>query len=422
MPMKDIHKLSDEQLNNLDYFLSKTSGIHLDKMRIAFGIANGRSNSIIQQNILHSVFTNNIPFQDYLNWLCTYNLEGNNSIFVYEPEDTSLFDKYPLENLYKNLLKRVLPLYNINKDKLKTIELVDVQKITERNQLLVTLAASSQLQCKDKENNTTYLENDIYFAYFILDYSLKHIRLLMHPTTNLVSIAGEEKKKEWDELTWVLLYSFREKVLPFEAANPDWVIDALFFITQDFFHHHNPFIDEKMDKINGNVLNRLLRIIKKGDPTFLNEESLLRFERSLQNMFENELINNYGAIPKQLPFEVFLQESDKGITQFKANSRGKALNYSEAGEIVKLMWNNGDIVSLGITYAENDKNSILRKHPYKVSKTDRYYSLKKTNTSSTKKEVVDDVLRLFSEYKQKVQSSFTDSEDIEQRAYDAESE
>ncbi|MEM5637238.1 hypothetical protein AAHB65_23140 [Bacillus toyonensis] len=84
----------------------------------------------------------------------------------------------------------------------------------------------------------------------------------------------------------------------------------------------------------------------------------MRFERSLENIFENELINSYGAITKHLPFEVFLQESDKGITQFKTNSRGQALNYADAGEFVKLMWNHGDIVSLGITYIEKDENNL----------------------------------------------------------------
>lgn len=106
-----------------------------------------------------------------------------------------------------------------------------------------------------------------------------------------------------------------------------------------------------------NTIPNLLNIISKVDASFLQEEYLFRFERSLENMFENELVVSYGSIRKQLPFKVFLQESDKGITQFKTNSKGQALNSADAGEFVKLMWDNGDIVSLGITYTE-DENSL----------------------------------------------------------------
>lgn len=86
------------------------------------------------------------------------------------------------------------------------------------------------------------------------------------------------------------------------------------------------------------------------------------------------------------------------------------------------MWNRGDIVSLGITYIEKDENTLEKKHSYKVYKTSDYYSFKKTNTTGTKKEVIDYVLRVFDEYKQKVQSSLPDAGDIEQRTYDAENE
>ncbi|MED3396173.1 hypothetical protein [Bacillus wiedmannii] len=421
MTVHDINDLNDPQQENLMCLLKESSGAHLEKIKIKFSIANKKKKAYIHEDIWNSLVTGLIPLSSFMSWLCSSNLEGNNSIFVYEPEDTKVFKTNSLEKLYKKLQSGLTPLYNINKDTLKTIELVDLQMIKETKQLLITFAAPSQLQIKDKDNSTTHLENEIYFAYFIVDYTYEHIVLLMHPTANLISIGGETKK-EWDDLTWILLKAFRDKIFPFETLNPEWIVTTLFEITEEFFNHNNPQIDNKMEEIKQNLIPDLLKKIKKADTSFEDEEYAFRFERSLENIFENELINSYGTISKKFPFNVFLQESDRGITQFKTNARGQALNYAEAGEFVKLMWNRGDIVSLGITYIEKDENTLEKKHSYKVYKTSDYYSFKKTNTTGTKKEVIDYVLRVFDEYKQKVQSSLPDAGDIEQRTYDAENE
>ncbi|MGN4714262.1 hypothetical protein ACTFQ7_00090 [Bacillus cereus group sp. MYBK226-2] len=422
MEPKHINELNDKQLENLEYLLTNTSGPHLDKIRLKYGIARGRSNSHTHQNVLDNVFTGNIPLGEFISWLGSCNLEGNNYLFIYEPTNPKVFINKPLEKLYTYLKNNIVPLYHLDREKLKTIELVDLKVCREKNQLHITFAAPSQLQIKDKKNSTTILKNDIYFAYFTVDYNLQHIVLLMHPTSNLSSIGGETKKKEWDELTWILLRKFKETIFDFDLSDPEWVVDSLFEITEEFFHHHNPQIDSKMNEIQRDIIPQIINTIKRADSSFSQEEYRLRFERSLENMFENELITNYGRIIKKLPFKVFLQESDKGITQFKTNSKGQALNSADAGEFVKLMWNNGDIVSLGITYTEVDENYLEKKHSYKVTKTNQYYSFKKINTTGTKREVVNNVLRIFDEYKQKVQSSFSEAEDIEQRTYDAENE
>ncbi|MGG3727475.1 hypothetical protein ABET23_11265 [Bacillus wiedmannii] len=421
MELHNINELTDLQQDNLMNLLKETSGAHLEKIKIKYGIANKRTKALVHQEIWNSLLTGLIPLTDFISWLCSCNLEGNNSIFVYEPTDQKVFKNNSLEKLYKKLQTKLTPLYNIDKDTLKTIELVDLQILNESKQLLITFAAPSQLQIKDKDNSTTRLDREIYFAYFILDYTYEHIVLLMHPTANLISIGGETKK-EWDDLTWILLNAFKGQIFSFNSTDPEWVVDSLYEITEEYFNHNNPQIDKKMREIRKKFIPDLLDNIKKVDSSFEDEEYILRFERSLENIFENELINSYGAITKHLPFEVFLQESDKGITQFKTNSRGQALNYADAAEFVKLMWNHGDIVSLGITYIEKNQNNIVKRHPYKVTKTSDYYSFKKTSTTGTKKEVIDYVLRVFDEYKQKVQSPLSDAGEIEQRTYDAENE
>ncbi|MEM5637239.1 hypothetical protein AAHB65_23145 [Bacillus toyonensis] len=194
MEFQNINDLTDPQQDNLMNLLQETSGAHLEKIKIKYGIANKKKKALIHQDIWNNLLTGLIPLTDFMSWLCSCNLEGNNSIFVYEPTDQKVFKNHSLENLYKELQSKLKPLYNINKDTLKTIELVDLQVLNESKQLLITFAAPSQLQIKDKDNSTTRLDKEIYFAYFILDYTYEHIVLLMHPTANLISIGGETKK------------------------------------------------------------------------------------------------------------------------------------------------------------------------------------------------------------------------------------
>ncbi|MGG3924940.1 hypothetical protein ABET51_02900 [Metabacillus fastidiosus] len=398
-------ELNDHQLGNLFCFLDRSTTHHLDKLKSKYNISSGgKGLNEYRQKILDNVMMEQIPFNEFLNWLADVDMEGNSSIFIYEPENSEVFNNNTIDKTFDKLSKRIQPLYSIDAQTLKKITLVKVNKDEEKKQLVLTFAAPAQLQIKNKEKSETVLKNHVYLAYFIIDYNLKHIVLITHPTSNLISLAGETKK-EWDDLTWILLHAFNNEVFKIELKDPDWLIDALFLITEEYFHHHNPLIDKKMNEIKKSVLPNLLKTIQGTDTSFAKDEYKYRFERALVNMFENELTTSYGRINIQAPFEVFLHQSDKGVTEFRANSRGRALNYADAGEIVKLMWDTGDIASLGIIYTQIEQNELLKKHPYKISKTNKYYSFKKYNTSSTKKEVIDDVLQIFSKYKQRVQSS-----------------
>ncbi|MCU6795158.1 hypothetical protein OB236_23915 [Paenibacillus sp. WQ 127069] len=128
-------------------------------------------------------------------------------------------------------------------------------------------------------------------------------------------------------------------------------------------------------------------------------------------MYESELVIVHGPVLKTTNFEIFLQHSDKGVLEFKANSRGKAFSHAESRKIVELMWEHGDIVSLGIILEHRYNNGIIRKHPYIVNKYSHYYSLKKYNTAVTEKEVVDNVLRTLNKYKQAIKSTSGSSEE-----------
>lgn len=117
----------------------------------------------------------------------------------------------------------------------------------------------------------------------------------------------------------------------------------------------------------------------------------------------------HGRVTKEIPFKIFLQQTDRGLTQFKANTRGKALSHAEAADIISLMWEHGEVLNVGLIHIEEEKE-----YPYIIKKLDKYFSLKKYTTSSTGKEVVDNVLRKLNKYKEEIESIslFTDLEDF----------
>ncbi|KZE74275.1 hypothetical protein AV654_30355 [Paenibacillus elgii] len=407
----NYNELNEPQRNNLVHFLDRAQTNHLDKMKKGYAVGHARSLGGYRQNVLDSLMFTLIPFNDFIDWLCHVELEGNNTLFIYEPNDASIFEKHTLEHVYSSASRILVNIYNVNADELEDIKLVNVQK--ENQQLIFTLAAPSTLQIKDQESGAITLKKYIYLAYIIMDYDLKHFVLSMHPTTYVTSIAGETKKKEWDELTWILINKFRKLVINFEFSEPRWLTKALYKITHEFFYHNNPIIEEKLKQFENEAINNILKIVVQNEKSFSRDEHKLRFKKSLLKMYENELISLYKPMPRETSFEVFLQQTDKGVTEFKANSKGRAMSYAEAGEIIDLMWENGNVISLGIIHYS--PGEIKRRHPYIISKSDHYFSLKKFNTASTEKEVVNDVLRKLNKYKQAVRPTIGFSTDVELR-------
>jgi hypothetical protein len=398
------NKLNDEQKNNIIFFLDKAQGNRLDILRTKYGVTYGRNHEVLRQNVIHFLLMEQIPYNEFMDWLAHVHLEGNNILYVYEPENKDVFDENPIDEFLDNVGNSIELLYNINVEELRDVKLVNAYKPPDKNQIIFTIAAPSQIEVKNQNTGLLELKKDIYLAYIIMDYDLEQFVLLMHPTVNLASIAGEAKKREWDDLTWILMRYFREKVISFSFAEPEWLVNALFKITQEYFHHNNPIIDSKLTEFKHKLLPTLVGMLETTEKGFQNTGTILRIKRSLMSTYESELVVAYGRHERSLPFDVFLQQSDKGVTEFKANSRGRALSYAEAADIIRLMWENGDIVSLGIVHKEQD-NGVEKSYPYIISKTDRYYSFKKYNTSGTEKEVVDHVLRKLNKYKQEVRPS-----------------
>lgn len=153
--------------------------------------------------------------------------------------------------------------------------------------------------------------------------------------------------------------------------------------------------------------------MKTFDQSLNREDVELRLIRALEGIYESEMIVIHRRRNKDKAFDIFLQKADKGATEFKANTRGKALSHSEAGDIIRLMWENSDIINVGLIHKEKN-DGLTREFPYIIKKADRYYTLKKYNTSVTEKEVVDNVLRKLNKYKQDIESAtvLSDIEDL----------
>ena len=393
----DYNSLPDSQRANIDYFLNRADTGRMMILRDKFSMARKRSLEDSRGEVIRELTFGHIPFIDFLQWLCHVDLEGNNTLFVYEAEEDFL-EEQNLDSLYDSAKVKVTPIYDVDVDSLSEIVLVDVTKLDDTQQVLYTFAAPSKIQ--DKSSGSLVLENHIYLAYIVIDFSTKSIVLYMHPTTSLYSIHGQEKKREMDDVTWVLLRYFRENFISFNLKEPNWLPDALVQISEEYFAHNNEMVKTKTEKFVNDFLPGMLENLVEFDPLVDKEESLLRLKRGIQKIYENELVTIHGRVEIGVNFHVFLQHADRGAIQFRADSRGKAISHADGGDIVTLMAEHGDLLNIGIVHIAEGQD-----YSYIVKKAEKYYSLKKYRTSGAKKEVVDDVLRKLNEYKSEIEST-----------------
>jgi hypothetical protein len=392
--MTGYMNLNEQQLKNLFFFIDKVGGNHYSIIKDKFNIKLSGALKKQSDKLLHALMMNEINFDYFISWLNHLNMHGNNTIYIFEPELSNVFIKNPINQLNDKLKKLSGDILETSVEQTTSIKIVHSMIDKVKEQIIITLAMPSYLSLKDDDNNP-YLEKDIYLAYLIIDYKLMHFRLSLHPTHNIHSVQNIIKDKSgWDSIALFIMDFFKKNVLPFNYINPDWIIEGMAVIVDEYFDHNNPIIDKKLAEFKKTKMPELVKILISKETAFKKDGFIKRFERSLINSYESELIEIYKQVKKDKPFSIFFHEAGKGIVSFMANSNGKPLNYADSRIIVKMMMENTLVSSLGITYSENGKD-----YPYKISKAYNFISLKRVNNSGTPKEIVDDVLFNLIKYK-----------------------
>ncbi|MEJ6527317.1 hypothetical protein [Exiguobacterium sp. USCH10] len=406
--------LSDEYLLNIDKILERANNSWMKVLQSEFNISKKRKSEESRKEILHGVMFGSIPFETFIEWLCHVELEGNNSIFIYEAEENDFLSHTTVDELYEATQQNVVPIYELNPKTLTDITLVNVKKNLNPEQLLYSLAAPAKIHNKKNQDSLEFKKH-IYLAYIVVDFGLKTVNLYMHPTSGLFSICTMPKKRELDELAWLFMKYFTDNILKFTYKNPEWLHEALSRISSEYFAHNNPLINLKVNSFLNNCMDEIIEKVSFFDSDIKKEDSLLRIKSGIKNIYESELVDIHDRIETNIKFHVFLQQSDRGATQYKANSRGKAFSYAESKDIIQKMSEHAELFNIGIVHFVEKKQ-----YPYIVKKSDKYFSLKKYTTSGTEKEVIDDVLRKLNRYKHEIESiySYSESDNLERRIDD----
>lgn len=386
--------LSENQLENLFFFMDKVGGNHFSALKEEYPeLKIGGSLKQQSDKVLHALMMNEINFEYFITWLNHVHMHGNNTIYIFEPEVKSALTSTPLKTLYGKVKDKVGSILESNIQNIKGITPIHSTINHSKEQIIITFAAPAYLSLKDSDNNP-YLAKDIYLAYLILDIKLNHVRLSLHPTHNIHSVNNVIKDKGFDKIALMFMDFFRRNFLPFNYSNPDWILDCMAVIVEEYFDHNNPIINKKLADFSSTELSEIIEKLTSKEAAFKKDSFVKRFEKAILNSYESELIEVYKQVQKEKPFSIFLHEAGKGIVSFMANSNGKPLNYADSRIIVKMMMENTLVSSLGITYSENGKT-----YPYKILKSYNFISLKRVNNSGTPKEIVDNVLYNLNKYK-----------------------
>lgn len=196
-----------------------------------------------------------------------------------------------------------------------------------------------------------------------------------------------------------------------ELTSPNWVNKALRDITNEYYYHNNSEIELELESISKN--KKIFEITNEKDvieeyfstlsPIFNNDVSLQRIKNSLDKIIEKELTVHFGLNPCHHPFEVFLQEVNKGDTTFKSRngSNGsttqdvKTLPSLSTRDTILSILDSSSLKVLGLKYYSNTNETV----PYKFICKDNWFILEQTNDTGTKKELVKNVLTEFKAYK-----------------------
>ena len=393
--------LTDQQIDNLLLYLAKTNSPQLDMIKDNFpNLKPGKSNSEYRNNVVHGLMADEINFNFFRRWTSQLFLHSANSIFVYEPKNFNLLKGIRTKKKIEEIEKQLKFIFDIDPLNTNSFDLVDIMEINNQNQLLFSFVCPSVIMKSNDVDNEPVFEKDVFFSYIWLDFDLEQLVISIPPHPKTYSINGQIiKRNELEKIAKQVLDHFDTHICKMEYLTQDWIVKVLKEINEEYFDHNNPLITRKLDSFVADQLDTAIKKLLEFDAKINNDLAKHRVRKKVTEIMENELIIGYGQIPRKTTFSIFLQVVDRGLTQFSAHNGGNDFNFADSREILKKMIENANISAIGLNFHSENK-----KVPYKISKSDQFFALKRLSSGTTEKEIVDNVLLELNKYKQRIES------------------
>lgn len=409
--------LTQDQIYNLSHLLDYAQLKQLNDLQGKYtDIVKKRDLILYRNNVLQTIMLNQIEIENLLDWFNT--LKQNNNNTIVHAEYASINEKK--RSYTKNIVKKFQQLEKsiIDISRLTITEPVITSVGLNSNEIELTLLVPARILKEEDKNfpvqnqRTVFIqEHAFYFIYIWInnDNEEKNITFSLPSTTNYHSVWGVTSKKNIADLLTKKSLEFLENILgDIKLVPPKWVNSALRKITSEYYYHNNKEIEEELKKIEERkkLLEKSSTLINITDyfstisPILNNDVSLKRIEKAIDKIIEKELIAKFGLNNCHHPFEVFLQEVNKGETTFKSrngvsNNEKKGLPSIDTRDTIISILDSSSLKVIGLKYYSKDDQTV----PYKFICKENWFILEQTNDTGTQKELVKNVLTEFKNYK-----------------------
>ncbi|KEO83877.1 hypothetical protein [Tumebacillus flagellatus] len=348
---------------------------------------------------------------EFEEWLVLHQIDGNNYTFVYslqtKPELEVLEDLYNRKNEIVTRIWEFNP--NISSDddnqvltNLNEIVLVDIHRNEERGKYIYSFLAPCQVYGKTV-SGLQKIHKKLFFAHCVLFKDSNELRVVINPTSHLIDVNGVEKDKgDWTPIANTFYFKMKEFIGEHLLIAPLWLPLALHKLAEDASSHNNADITSQSVNAEDDIREFAEALLLKAglDP----EKDLamtLHLAQDIQNSFEAQLIEKYGIIKGDNPFELFKQRIDGVSHTINVESR-ETLRGGAAAQAARKSRQNNDIDLLGVTLNTNE-----RIYKFLVEQGTDAYLIRGSKNVFIEEEVVNSVIRKLNEYRDEIQPSFS---------------
>ncbi|MFW7187919.1 MULTISPECIES: hypothetical protein [unclassified Lysinibacillus] len=409
------NQLTQSQIDNLWHLLEYSQLHQLNNLRKSFPeIIKKRDLELYRNNVLEFIMLNEIEIEDLFDWLNTLKQDSNNTIVHMEFSTIESKKKINFAELSRKFNNTSLKILDISRNEIEKPIFSLVNNI--KNEIELTLVVPARKLKEEKQNfpinnnrKTLIQQPALYFIYIWFDFSQKSITFSLPSTKEYFSIWDVTTKKNLPDILTRKTIDFLEDIIgDIELTSPNWVNKALRDITNEYYYHNNSEIELELENISKN--KKMFESSNENDvieeyfstlsPIFNNEVTLQRIKNAIDKVIEKELTAHFGLNPCRHPFEVFLQEVNKGDTTFKSrngstNHDMKNLPSLSTRDTILSILDSSSLKVLGLKYYSDTNETV----PYKFICKDNWFILEQTNETGTTKELVKNVLTEFKAYK-----------------------